>query len=68
LPSTPDSFDAPFVGGRDGLQFSATELLEAVSYLRELDADQRPFDVVQLCEEGSDDALADALEELYAVA
>lgn len=43
-------------------------LREAIRHAADGERDQRPFDVVQLWEEGSDDALADALEELYAVA
>jgi hypothetical protein len=49
-------------------QFSATELLEAIAQLRELDADQRPFDVLGLWEAGADDELDQALDRLSAVA
>ncbi len=53
---------------RDGFQFSATELVEAITHLRELDADLRPFDVLGLWEAGADDELDQALDELCAVA
>jgi hypothetical protein len=49
-------------------QFSATELLEAITYLREVDADERPLDLARLWEEGCDDALGDVLDQIYAVA
>lgn len=63
------AFDEPAGSlGADGFQFSATELHEAICYLRQLDDDVRPLDPSRLWEEGCDDALSDALEELYAVA
>jgi Domain of unknown function (DUF222)/HNH endonuclease len=52
----------------EGFQFSATEIVEAISYLREADADQRPLDLTQMWEAGCDEALDDALDNLYAVA
>jgi len=50
------------------IQFSATELLEAIAYLRELDTDERPTDLAQMWEVGFDDALADVLDEIDAAA
>ena len=49
-------------------QFSATELTEAIAHLREVDADQRPYDLTRLWEDDPDDALAAALERLEAAA
>jgi hypothetical protein len=50
------------------IQFSATELRGAIEYLRERDADLRPFDLTQLWEHEPDDALAEALDQLRSAA
>jgi hypothetical protein len=52
----------------EGLQFSATELLDAIAYLRELDADQRPLDLTQMWEIGCGEALGEALDQIYRAA
>lgn len=65
---TDTTFDDTTLGAGDGLQFSATELLEAISYLRETDADQRPVDLAGLWEAGCDDGLTEALDQLSLVA
>lgn len=59
---------AEFDGVAGVIQFSATEILEALAYLRELDADQRPFDLTRLWEDEPDDALGEALEKLPSAA
>jgi hypothetical protein len=48
----------------DEFQFSATEIADAITHLRELDADQRPYDLTQLWEHEPDDALAVAMEAI----
>lgn len=63
-----DHFDIAALEHQEGFQFSATELVEAISYLRELDAEQRPLDLTQMWEIGCDEALADVLDRIYAVA
>jgi hypothetical protein len=50
------------------IQFSATELLEAIAHLRELDTDQRPFDLSQLWEADDDEGLGAALDQISAAA
>ncbi len=51
-----------------GIQFSATELLDALSYLREVDADLRPLDPVMLWEADSDEALSEVLDQIGSAA
>ncbi|MBW8749908.1 MAG: HNH endonuclease, partial [Propionibacteriales bacterium] len=63
-----DRFDLPTPDRDDGFQFSATELAEAISYLREVDEDQRPVDLAHMWEIGCEDALADVLDQIYSVA
>lgn len=60
--------DVPDSEGSEQIQFSATELLDAIAYLREVDADQRPLDLAQLWESGFDEGLGEALEAIHAVA
>lgn len=50
------------------VQFSATEIRHAIDYLRERDADLRPFDLTQLWEVEPDEALAEALEQIGSAA
>jgi hypothetical protein len=63
-----EDFDTAALEATDGFQFSATELVEAISYLRELDAEQRPLDLAQMWEIGCEEALADMLDQICAVA
>jgi len=56
------------VAAPEGFQCSATEIVEAIAYLRELDHEQRPTDLTQLWEVGFDEALDEALDALGAVA
>ena len=62
------TFEDVIDAGDHRIQFSATGLLEAIAYLRELDADQRPLDLTELWEADCDEALADALDEIAAAA
>ena len=57
-----EDFDEPPVA----FQFSATEIVEAIAHLREVDADQRPYDLTRRWEDEPDEALAEALERLRA--
>jgi hypothetical protein len=50
------------------VQFSATELLDAIAHLRERDAEERPYDLTRLWEDQPDEALSEALERLRPVA
>jgi hypothetical protein len=63
-----DRLDVPTPDRPDGFQFSATELADAISYLREVDEEQRPLDLAQMWEVGCEDALADVLDQIYAAA
>jgi hypothetical protein len=46
------------------IQFSATEIRDAIEFLRARDADLRPFDLSRLWEDDPDLALAEALERI----
>ena len=50
------------------IQFSATEIRDAIEFLRERDADLRPFDLARLWEDDPDLALAEALEQIGSAA
>jgi hypothetical protein len=50
------------------IQFSATELRDAIEFLRERDADLRPYDLTRLWEVEPEDALAEALDQLGSAA
>ena len=50
------------------IQFSATEIRDAIEFLHERDADLRPFDLTLLWEDDPDEALAEALEQIGSAA
>jgi hypothetical protein len=66
--STEHPASGRFEEAPESFQFSATDLLEAIAYLHEVDADQRPLDLTRLWEAGSDYEVAQALDQIYAVA